>query len=489
MTGLKRQGDLLTPLIIVGLLFVTPIILANIYYYDDYGRALLGYTHWNNVDGRPLAEAVMVILMQSSRMYDIFPLPLIIGLIALSISTKHFIRIIDSKASWFAIPIFLSILSNPFILEPLSYRFDSLIFLLSLAVALAYCYEPLRIKYSFLWGFSCSMSVLFLYQTSFNVILCMLAIRFLIKCNSGTDAQQIIKRISFSAIELSLAVLTFSLANKYIFQLEANSYHPGVANGNILNTVLSNINEYFQFLTTFHPLGKVAILIILLISIASSLKIARKASANRSILKIIIYLIALTIPFLCLTASAGILLILDKPLLSPRSMIGFSGFMVFSSTALYLSLKRKAFTLIFIVPFISSLLTSFAYGNAYQEQNKIFDSIAQNIIVDTQNNSDNSLNFSFEGVAPSSEIYKNSEQKLPILSRLIPGEFYNGWWAVMYMRKAGWNQNPSWYNNVRRPDAHELACRTLPIAKRKDYYLFKENDFILIDFNKSTCSR
>ena len=232
-----------------------------------------------------------------------------------------------------------------------------------------------------------------------------------------------------------------------------------------------------------------AILIILLISIVSSLKVASKATAKGNISKVIIYLFALTIPFLCLMASAGILLVLDKPLLSPRSMIGFSGFMVFSSTALYLSLKRKLFTLIFLAPFISSLLTSFAYGNAYQEQYKIFDNITQNIIADTQNDSDNSLNFTFEGIAPSSEVYKNSARKLPILSKLIPGEFYNGWWAVMYMRKAGWTQNPSWYDSIKRPDAHELACQTFPIAKRKYYYLFKDGDFILIDFNKSTCSK
>lgn len=489
MRDFKKRSDLLIPFIVISFLFVIPVILANIYYYDDYGRALLGYTQWNKVDGRPLAEVAMVTLMQSTKMYDISPLPLLAGLVVLSISAKYFIEIIDSKASWYAVPVFLSILSNPFILEPLSYRFDSLIFLLSLAVALAYVYEPRKIKHSLVWGFACSISVLFLYQTSFNVILCMLAVRFLVKCNSGFDAHQIMKRISLSVIELALAVITFTLANKYIFKLEANSYHPGVATGNIFKKVIDNISEYIQFVNDLHPLGKPAILLILLISIVSSLKVASKAKASGKLSKILIYICSFTIPFLCLIASAGILLILDKPLLTPRSVIGFSGFMVFSSTALYLSLKRKIFTFIFLVPFMSSLLTCFAYGNAYKEQYKVFDSIAQNIITDTQDYRDGSLNFSFEGIAPSSEIYKNSVKELPILSKLIPGEFYNGWWAVMYMRKAGWVQNPSWYSSIKFPDAHELACRTLPIAKRKYYYIFKEDNFLLIDFNKSTCSR
>jgi len=489
MKALEKNRELFTPFIIISLMFVTPIILANIYYYDDYGRSLLGYTNWNKVDGRPLAEAIMIMLMQSLRMYDIFPLPLIAGLAALSLSTKYFIGIIDSKASWYAIPIFLSILSNPFILEPLSYRFDSLIFLLSLAVAISYIYEPIKGKLSFLWDFICSMAVLFLYQTSFNVILCILAVRFLLKCNSGLPDSRIIKSTLLSVAALLLSATSFSLINKYFFKLEINPYHPKVASENIIEKVLFNTKEYLGFLSDFHPSGRIVIFLILLISVVSSVIIASNARTTKKAYKLIVYLSALIMPFLCLTASAGILLILDKPLLVPRSLIGFSGFMIFSCSAFYLSLKRKAFTLIFILPFISSLLTCFAYGNTYRDQYKIYDAIAQDIIVDTQNYSDNSISFSFEGKAPTSGIYKNSEQRLPLLSKLMPGEFYNGWWAVMYMKKNGWVQHPSWYDNEVHPNAQTLACRSLPIAKAKYYYLFKEGNLIIIDFNKSNCDK
>ena len=78
-------------LLVCTVLFVLPLLLANIYYIDDNGRAALGYTNWGP-DGRPLADIMIKALFLSAHISDIFPLPLILGVLIISASLTQFAR-------------------------------------------------------------------------------------------------------------------------------------------------------------------------------------------------------------------------------------------------------------------------------------------------------------------------------------------------------------------------------------------------------------
>jgi len=50
-------------------LILAPILMANRYYVDDWGHAILGYSQWAN-DGRPLTDLLMRILCGHTPLVD-----------------------------------------------------------------------------------------------------------------------------------------------------------------------------------------------------------------------------------------------------------------------------------------------------------------------------------------------------------------------------------------------------------------------------------
>ncbi|EKY9382405.1 hypothetical protein RD346_000954, partial [Escherichia coli] len=71
---------------ILGLIFTMPILMANVYYVDDLMRASTGILGWVTL-GRPLTDITFQSLSASSQAVDIFPLGLILSVIALAASS------------------------------------------------------------------------------------------------------------------------------------------------------------------------------------------------------------------------------------------------------------------------------------------------------------------------------------------------------------------------------------------------------------------
>lgn len=117
-------------LYLLSFLYVFPILLSDVYYMDDYDRVIYGYG-WSQ-DGRFFANAIMWLLNLNFasiriKQVDLFPYTTIISSLILVFSG---ILICDSmkilRKNCFSIaPLFIMI--SPFMLENLTYRYDSLI--------------------------------------------------------------------------------------------------------------------------------------------------------------------------------------------------------------------------------------------------------------------------------------------------------------------------------------------------------------------------
>src|SRR5580704_14890044 len=64
-------------------LVLIPILIADRYNVDDWGRVVLGYSNWDR-DGRPLAEFVMDSLAWGKPIIDFSPLCQIAAILSLS---------------------------------------------------------------------------------------------------------------------------------------------------------------------------------------------------------------------------------------------------------------------------------------------------------------------------------------------------------------------------------------------------------------------
>ena len=153
---------------IIILLLVAPIILANIYYIDDIGRSTLGYRFWWE-DGRPLSDIFMSVLMFSGTMADIAPAPLLVACAMLSWVFYRFGKEFFNGNSLFLLP--LSFLINPFIVEVLSYRFDSLTIMASAVLSFVFLFTlSKKLHLDFLVKVALVVGVMCLYQASVNII-------------------------------------------------------------------------------------------------------------------------------------------------------------------------------------------------------------------------------------------------------------------------------------------------------------------------------
>lgn len=122
-------------LLLGGLLYVLPVILANRYYNDDLARSLYGATGWNG-DGRPLAESIMLFVSGGEPLTDISPLPLLMAVAALAMVLTVYAK---KKLSFCENAIcvamaLLFILVQPFTMAGISYKYDCLFMFLAVSI-------------------------------------------------------------------------------------------------------------------------------------------------------------------------------------------------------------------------------------------------------------------------------------------------------------------------------------------------------------------
>ncbi len=168
----RRYGVLYIKLAVLSLLYVFPVVLANMYYNDDLARSLYGATGWSG-DGRPLGEALMLFLCGGEPVSDIAPLPLILSVFLLS-----YVLVLYAKANLdsvfdetFLICILLFVITNPFAVVNVSYRFDSII--MFSALSLSFLIFAMPDALSSVWLFICSFlagtAIMSLYQAAIGL--------------------------------------------------------------------------------------------------------------------------------------------------------------------------------------------------------------------------------------------------------------------------------------------------------------------------------
>lgn len=153
---------------------ILPVLIADRYNVDDWGRTVLGYSNWDR-DGRPLAEVVMDILALGKPIVDFSPLCQIASIICLSYLSVLASRKFGLYGPFTAACATLPLGANPFFLANLSFKFDSLPMALSMLFALLPTLQrdeaskhrvlPLLIGSGSLLGALC------LYQPSLNAFL------------------------------------------------------------------------------------------------------------------------------------------------------------------------------------------------------------------------------------------------------------------------------------------------------------------------------
>lgn len=477
---------------IIILLLVAPIILANIYYIDDIGRSTLGYRFWWE-DGRPLSDVLMSVIMFSGTMADIAPAPLLAACILLSWAFYRFSKeFFNNKNGLFLIP--LSFLINPFIVEVLSYRFDSLTILFSAVLSFVFLFTLSKNNYidAFIKA-SLVVGVMCLYQASVNIVLVFISLLFFFDIYKLKNPLEIIK-ISAFRVASTLAGLAFYM--KVVLPLtlmsEHSDNHPRVSD-NLISTVIGNLNAYYSYIQEVmlpYGMGSYILPALIITSLISALIISyRYLKGNKGRIAWLMFAASFVIILITPIATIGSLLVLDNPMVRfSRLYIGFGAYVLFVLFLATLACKESKVPSLVVLPlYLYMIVFTCAYANASKHQASVDKQVIDSIKGDTKEIDYNTNYIIFNGAPPRSSVLLNSQKNFPLLDALVVSYFGNWMWAYNYMAINGLKQRNPGYNSDIVNNSLRDFCNYKQLNRTQDYNLYHEGVNIVVDFSRKDC--
>lgn len=461
--------------------YVLPLLIANVYYTDDMRRSLTGLG-WK-YDGRHFASFMMSKLTGGGRISDFFPYSIIFSAVIFAL-TGYLISLIlrlETKSRLkFSALIFLI---NPFLLENLSYRWDSLPMAISVcAVVVPFLFIDSWRRFSIasLIGITITM---FTYQASV-VVFPLLAVLILIKkCLDGDDLSKIgrLTLVMFCAFVLSLVV--YKIVSVFLPVLSQGERGVTVFgaekpfNELLRNTLLSwhlikdGFSRYFTILAALSAL----------LAIWAYIRFSKSSERfiNKALILPLVVVVFILMP--------SVLLFLKDSWIVPRVLIGFP-FIVYLLLLFIARWEQKIISVLSILFVFVSLPLISSYAGALKSQHSLEVSVVEKI---TQTIDVDNKTIVFNGELQYSPETYVALEKYPLLVRLVPSYLKDDWmWGEMVFNKAtNYMYAPKFvYGEERRSLLEKM--NSLPIVGETYYYTLRaDSTSIVVDFQDARINR
>lgn len=323
--------EVLLLFVALSLLYVYPLIHADYAYIDDNWRALLqGRDDWRN-QGRILLELVYRGLTFSSGTVNIFPMPLLISILALALAMRRLTFWLFQQPRVSSCLVVLPILCNPYYLGNLTYQYDGPgmnLALVAVIYALTLRIEPVRWR-----GVAAAGLIavaLSLYQLTVGLFIGLCIIEFVVGLRNSLPACELLKALAQRMAQLiGGGVLYFLTAYQLINQdrgvwiaLDA-SWAQKVAGR------FSVAMEQIALVVT--PGNSLVVVAILLLAAFGFFQVMRhlprlEGGATAKVAVAVLY--GLSVPAL-IVGVPGIMLFFVWPALDARNFIAFSAVLIF----------------------------------------------------------------------------------------------------------------------------------------------------------------
>lgn len=362
----------------LALLFIYPLIQAGVFYRDDLDRAITGQYGWRGL-GRPVADILMRILSASGHYnLDLFPFTMMASCLLLGASclllSKHLVNM-DVPHSKF-IAAFL--IFNPYLLQNIAYRYDSLGMALAFLLAVhSYTYRNNNAIRENAVKIISGILSLTLYQPCTNIFIGLLAIDILILAfNNNAKNKQIVKLM----IEKVITFVSFYVIYMIFLSPKHNSRAELIKpTSEGVERFIQTIKEVSQiFSSYFHDPVYIYFLIPLLV-------IVMLVAKNVYQRKIKLTTFAMSICLSCLVYLASLMgptIFLKEAPVLPRTLVSFHIiFMLIAISIAFLSPKMKYVSLLpVITAFAFSAQLSSALKSQAEYEDFVFNMISRDLI-------------------------------------------------------------------------------------------------------------
>lgn len=344
-------------------LYIFPLMLKNVLYYDDNNRILHGHAYWD-VDGRPLTDVIMYLLnFNIGNIGNVAPLPLLLSIIFLSAVFTYISEKINCrKTIWNQLPLLLFVV-NPFYLQNFSYQYDCLGMSMGIGCALlAYFYKAEKTIQQIIPPLLIAASFAF-YQPCVNVFLALFFADILLKFKIETAY---IKNTIMSAGHYLSGVIIYYIIQFHIITV-STTRNELIQPSELLSSIKVSYEKLSEFL---YPLFN-STLVVFFVLFGFTLTLVfllrlRESLYKREIIQTFLILISPFALFLCLW---GPLLLLKELLFNPREFPAF-GVILFSGLLSLYTIDKRGFIykVISILMLIALFSFSYQYANALKYQ-------------------------------------------------------------------------------------------------------------------------
>lgn len=427
----------------LAIIYTFPLLTNQSFFVDDLGRSLYGGLGWPG-NGRPLSDFIFYIINFGIPIIDASPLPLLLGIITLALALSCVREKLFGDDYITASLCFMMILANPFFIENISYRYDSLTMCMSVAISILSSYAAYQCKIlNVIISVILTIAFLCLYQAALNTYAIFLLAFIISDVVKKDSLSNIIKNAASSVAGLMLGYFVYSyFIAKRLVTGSYNIEHSKIIeiNSSLIEGLTSNVLSFYRLFSTIlngdNHLIYYSLFFALIVSlIIISLKFINRDEKKKTKVLLVVLSLLASIFFII-----GPMILLKSPIYAPRVLIGVGGFMFFCCLCVFYAFEDTKLISRIYFSFILLISTLFSYGayNAISAQFKFEENIANRISQDIERigfGSDKEK-IKFIGTEPYTSTNENIVTKHPLMRELIPRIINNDWmWSEVLMQR------------------------------------------------------
>jgi hypothetical protein len=258
LAGLKADlcSRYFAGLLLIYIVGISALLRADYFFLDDLGRAMTGMRGWGS-GGRPLSDFLASLFYLSSRTFDASPLTQLTATGILALVSVLLLKAARVKLSWSSVLCVTPVGLSPYILENLSFKFDSPY----MAAALIFAVLPPALTFLknksviFLVSAACLYGTCALYHAALGAYLCIATWLLLCDLSSRKPLRACLRRARALALPFVVGVGAFAAVSGVLNSLNSFYSHTSKAlampSPTEMPAVLArNIRVYFDIL--FH---------------------------------------------------------------------------------------------------------------------------------------------------------------------------------------------------------------------------------------------
>ena len=368
---MKRLWKPLLVMFLVYLVGISAIILANVHYADDAARTNYGYGGWAAYS-RYGSTVLSHIIHTDNYLTNVAPLPQILAAGILAVSSVMMVGLVSGKeifeekwTRWIlrlvaVVPLALC----PYMLECLSYQYDSIYMALSVFFAVMPVMFYRRKKWQFILASVVGiLGVCTTYQASIGIYPMMIIFMSLKDWNNNEiKNKEIIKNILISAVVFLATLLVFQkilMAPKDVY---VSNELPGITE--FFPSLFAHLGHYFELLFSDFRILWLVLIGIMMVGFVVVFVVRSKRNKILACVLGIVGIIAMLL--MCYLFYAA----LSKPLYTARAMYAVGAFIAIIGIYIISDVKKEWFLAIPVAILAWCFFSfSFTYGNALNEQN------------------------------------------------------------------------------------------------------------------------